>query len=257
MGRRRRGEGDAQIAAKYAQYTNFDPTSRGSLESRTSCGSTAPTSAPTSTRYVRSADYNVLIGRTEAEVEGRLTATSATAHRRAPARPARVDLRRPAWHAHRRHSGADRRQSPAIRNVLPHTIDRVLLQYHKRTAHNEESTSYSFSLKRLWLAFLALTLAKLHVASGMSCRYAHFEIRHSSSAPSYSWHVQKRPDEDKISGSCSLSFARQTCTRVLPSIAPSLPQFLSCGETPFFKRVEHSIVTSAPTINILITSSEV
>ena len=62
-----------RIAAEYADYTNFDGAPEGvRAQERDAARATAPTSAATSTQIVRSANYNVVIGETEQEVQDRL-----------------------------------------------------------------------------------------------------------------------------------------------------------------------------------------
>ena len=62
-----------KIAAKYAQYTNFDPTLQGFARKSDLLRQHCADVGTDFHAIVRSADYNVLIGRTESEVEDRLT----------------------------------------------------------------------------------------------------------------------------------------------------------------------------------------
>ncbi|WP_214370369.1 LLM class F420-dependent oxidoreductase [Pseudonocardia sp. H11422] len=66
-----------KIAAKYAQYTNFDGTLEGFTRKSEILAQHCKTVGTDFEKIVRSANYNVAIGRTEDEVEARLQALKA------------------------------------------------------------------------------------------------------------------------------------------------------------------------------------
>ena len=86
MDRRRRREEDAAHRGQVRDYTNFDAHARTrSSTSRRSSSSTARTSARDFGAIVRSGNYNVVIGETEADVKDKLAWIVAHYEPRVPA----------------------------------------------------------------------------------------------------------------------------------------------------------------------------
>ena len=89
VGRRRRREGDAKIAAQYAQYTNFNGGAEVFAAKSELLRGHCETVGTDFDAIVRSSNFNTIIGSTEAEVQSRIDAIEARLHAaRASRRPA-------------------------------------------------------------------------------------------------------------------------------------------------------------------------